>query len=145
MLNITREVLEQSFAALRTCGAGRAECVVFWVGALERPEHVDEVVHPRHTATAVGYDVDPMWIGEFWLDLAERACAIRAQVHTHPGPAFHSTRDDSLPLIHTEGYLSLVIPRFASGPVGLSGTHLAERSSDGQWGARDPRELLAVT
>jgi len=145
MLKITQEVLEKSFAALRTCGLGRSECVVFWIGPLERPEHVDQVVHPRHTATSVGYDVDPMWSGELWLDLAERARTVRAQVHTHPGAAFHSARDDSLPLIHTEGYLSLVIPRFASGPVSLGDVHLAERNSEGKWVARDPRELIEVT
>lgn len=144
MLTVTKEVFEQSFENLRACGSGRAECVVFWVGPLDRPEHVDEVVHPRHTATAGGYDVDSAWIGEFWLDLAGRARAVRAQVHTHPGAAFHSSRDDRLPLVHTAGYLSLVIPHFAGGPISLGGAHLAERSREGEWIARDPRELIGV-
>jgi len=142
MLLVTQEVLERSFEYLRACGAGHLECVVYWTGPHERSDYVDEVVHPRHSASAAGYDVDPSWIGELWLDLAERQRTVRAQVHTHPGAAFHSGRDDRLPLVHVAGYLSLVLPHFAQGPVGLAGAHLVERDSEGKWIARNPRTLL---
>ncbi len=144
MLSLAAKVLKRSFEHLRACGAGRTECVVYWIGSRDQPGHVDEVVHPRHTASAAGYDVDPAWIGELWLDLAARGRTVRSQVHTHPGSAFHSGRDDHLPLIHTPGYLSLVIPNFAQGAVGLRGAHLAERSPQGHWIARDPQQLIEV-
>lgn len=144
MLRVRHEVVDRSFEHLRECGSGSTECVVFWVGPLDTADYVDEVVHPHHKASAVGYDVDSSWIGEFWLDLAARGRTIRAQVHTHPGSAFHSSRDDGLPLIHTAGYLSLVIPNFAKGPANFAHAHLAQRTSAGTWSSHDSSELIEV-
>ena len=144
MIRIAKEVLGRSFEHLRTCGAGRGECAVYWVGPLDRDGFVDEVVHPRHTAGPAGYDIDPAWIGEFWLDLATRNRTVRCQGHTHPGCAYHSFRDDALALVHTPGYLSLVLPRFAPGPIGLDGSFVAIRGDDGSWSALDPAETIEV-
>lgn len=144
MLTIGREVLGRSFEHLRRCGGGREECVVVWVGRLDRPGYVDEVIVPRHTASAVQYDIDPGCIGELWLELAERKRTVRCQVHTHPGTAYHSSRDDALALIHTRGYLSLVLPRFAIGPVGLTGSYLTVRDETGDWKELDPVSAIEV-
>jgi proteasome lid subunit RPN8/RPN11 len=144
MLTLHQEVLGRSFEHLRSCGGGREECVVLWVGPIERDRYVDEVVVPRHTASAAHYDIDPAWIGQFWLDLAEREKTVRCQVHTHPGSAYHSSRDDELALVHTPGYLSLVLPRFATGAVGLGDSFLAVRGNDGTWSALDPAETIGV-
>lgn len=144
MLRISPEVLETSFAHLRSCGGAAAECVVLWVGSQETPQVIDEVVHPVHSASAIGYDIDPSWIREFWLDLANRGRMVRAQVHTHPGSAYHSSRDDGLPLIHTEGYISIVIPRFAMGSIELNDVHVARRTADGRWTAHSTDEILVV-
>jgi hypothetical protein len=143
-LTLHREVLGQSFEHLRSCGAGREECVVLWVGPNALDKYVDEVVVPRHTASAAHYDINPAWIGEFWLDLAARERTVRCQVHTHPGRAYHSSRDDELALVHTPGYLSLVLPRFATGDVALDGSFLAVRGDDGAWSALDPAEVIEV-
>lgn len=144
MLRVSREVIEASFAHLRSCGGAAAECVVLWVSSQKSPQVIDEVVHPVHSASAVGYDIDPSWIGEFWLDLADRGRTVRAQVHTHPGSAYHSSRDDDLPLIHTEGYVSVVIPRFAMGSTGLNDVHVARRTANGSWTAHAADEILVV-
>ena len=77
--------------------------------------------------------MDHTWLNKFWLELADREMGIRVQIHTHPGAAFHSLTDDAFPIIHTPGFLSLVIPNFAMGPVGLSNAFLAEIQSDGHW------------
>lgn len=138
------EVLGHSFEHLRSCGGGHEECVVLWVGPSDRDGYVDEVVVPRHTASAVHYDIDPAWIGEFWLDLAARKRTVRCQVHTHPGRAYHSSRDDALALVHTPGYLSLVLPRFATGPIGLDESFLAVRRDNGGWSTLEPSEAIEV-
>jgi proteasome lid subunit RPN8/RPN11 len=130
---LNREVLEQTFEHLRRCGAGRRECVVYLTGPVDQPDVVDGVVHPHHTASAVGYDLDSAAIAELWRELAAERRSIRVQVHTHPGPAYHSSRDDALAIVHTPDFLSLVIPRFAEGDVGLEGAFLAARDGAGQW------------
>ena len=144
-ITIALEVLEHSFEHLQRCGQGRRECVLAWIAPLENPDHINEVIHPKHTATAGSYDIDPVWIGELWLDLAKRHRTVRAQVHTHPGSAYHSSRDDTLALVHTPGYLSLVIPTFARGAVGLNGSFLAVRAADGSWHQLDPHNNITIT
>jgi proteasome lid subunit RPN8/RPN11 len=137
-------ILERSFEHLRRCGAGVRECVAVWAGPLDQDGWVCEVIHPRHTASAVRCDFDPVWIGEFWLDLAERNMTARAQIHSHPGSAYHSERDDAFALVQTPGYLSLVVPQFAAGPPNLDGAYLAEKMPGG-WRELDPSTAIEVS
>jgi proteasome lid subunit RPN8/RPN11 len=132
-MKLKKEVLEQTFEHLRRCGDGKRECVAYLTGPVDEPEVVDGVVHPRHAASAAGYDLDSESIAELWRELLAQRRSIRLQVHTHPGAAFHSSRDDSLALIDATGILSLVIPNFALGPVGFDGAFLAERTAEGRW------------
>jgi hypothetical protein len=136
-------ILERSFEHLRRCGAGERECVVVWAGPLDQGGLVSEVIHPRHAGSAVRCDFDPGWIGEFWLELAKRNMTARAQVHSHPGRAYHSERDDAFALVQTSGYLSLVVPRFAIGSPTLDGTYLAEKTPGG-WQELDPSAAIEI-
>jgi hypothetical protein len=144
MITLAPEVLEGSFEHLRGCGAGRRECVLVWAGPVKQPGVIDEVIHPRHTASAVAYDIDPQWVGELWLALAQRGKTVRAQVHTHPGSAYHSARDDTHGLIHTPGFVSIVIPRFAIGPVGLTGAFVTSKTAAGGWREVDVVDAISV-
>jgi proteasome lid subunit RPN8/RPN11 len=144
MLTISASVLQRSLEQLRACGRGRSECVVYWVGPLSHADTIDEVVHPAHTATATGYDVDGPWLNELWLRLAREGLELRAQVHTHPGAAYHSSRDDAMAALQTEGFLSLVIPDFALGSDPLVGAHLVERAADGRWHDVDAVTRLSI-
>jgi proteasome lid subunit RPN8/RPN11 len=142
---LRKEVLEQAFEHLRACGAGRCECVGYLTGPVGDPALIDAVVHPRHTAGPGGYDLDSNAIAELWRGLVASERSIRIQVHTHPGAAYHSSRDDALALVHTPGFLSLVIPDFALGPVGFDGAFLARRTQDGRWVGVSLAEFLAIT
>jgi hypothetical protein len=133
MLTLAPGVLNTTFEHLRRCGANERECVVVWVAPIERPDYIGEVLHPAHLASAVHCDFDPVWIGKLWLDLDRRRRTVRAQVHSHPGSAYHSARDDQFPLIHTPGFVSVVIPNFASGDIGLSDAYVTECDGDGGW------------
>lgn len=126
-------LLAETFAQLRACGCGRNECQALWVGPVADPEFLTELVHPVHDASPVGFQLDDAWLTEFWLKMARDRLAVRVQVHTHPGAAYHSATDDAYPIVHSPGFLSLVIPRFATGPVGFEGAYLTRIDDDGQW------------
>jgi proteasome lid subunit RPN8/RPN11 len=145
MKQLAKGVLEHTFEHLRSCGGGRRECVVYLTGPVEQLDIVDGVVHPLHTASSAGYELDSDAIARLWLELANERWSIRVQVHTHPGSAYHSSRDDRLALIHTPGFLSLVIPNFALGPVGLMDSYLAERTESGDWVGVPPSEWLELS
>jgi hypothetical protein len=54
-------------------------------------------------------------------------------VHTHPRKAFHSSTDDDFPIVHTPGFLSLVIPDFGLNGPSLEKAFLARLNDDGAW------------
>lgn len=130
---LPRQMLEETFEHLRTCGGGVRECQALWVSPWADPERLSAVVHPRHAASAVGFQVEEAWLNSFWSCLADEGLGVRVQIHTHPGAAYHSATDDAFPLIHTPGFFSLVIPRFAQGPVGFDSAYLAQIQPDGRW------------
>lgn len=144
MISLPAEVLKAAFEHFRRCGEGRRECVVYLTEDLEQPELISGVIHPRHSASAAGYDLDSAAIGGIFTALAERHQTLRIQVHTHPGHAYHSARDDAMALIGTQGFLSLVIPNFGLGEVSLTDAFLAERDQSGDWRAVAVGERLAV-
>jgi proteasome lid subunit RPN8/RPN11 len=143
-MRLREEVLEQAFGHLRRCGAGERECVVYLTGPIDTADLIDGVIHPVHTATAGGYEVGAGALAELWADLLAARRSVRAQVHTHPGAAYHSARDDDYALIGIPGYLSLVLPDFALGPLGLDGAFLARRDDDGRWANAPAGELLEI-
>ena len=91
-----------------------------------------------------GFEVDSNWLNQFWLELARMKEGVRAQVHTHPGEAFHSASDDMYPIVRTTGFLSLVIPRFAQGPVSLYASYLTEVQDDGSWSDVDVGHSIMI-
>ena len=133
MLTIAAPVWGATLDHFRRCGAGRRECVAYWVGPANQPGVVDRVAHPEHEATVGFYQVHEDWLHSFWLELALSRESVRAQVHTHAGEAFHSPIDDGWPIVHTPGFLSLVIPNFATEPVAARDLYLAEIGVGGRW------------
>lgn len=130
---LPRDILRHTFEHFRNCGGGRRECQVVWLSSWNQPELINEAAHPRHSAHIGGFELEDGWLSEFWLRLRRENLGIRIQVHTHPGPAFHSQTDDAYPIIHTPGFLSLVIPNFALGLIGFDGAYLTEIQPDGSW------------
>jgi hypothetical protein len=133
MYTLPRTILEETFEQFRACGCGRRECQSLWLSSWGVPGVLARVVHPEHVSHLGGFVVDETWLNEFWLELGRRNMGVRVQVHTHPSEAFHSSSDDAYPIIHRPGFLSLVIPNFAMGPVGFNDAYLTEIQPDGSW------------
>jgi hypothetical protein len=137
-LTLAPGIMKDTFTQLRSCGQGRDECVVYWTGPREVPGAVDGVIQPVHHAGPDWYEIEPAWITSFFLELRRTRRTARAQVHSHPTFAWHSCTDDRYPLAPSPGFCSLVLPRFAAGPVGLNDAYLAEVGADGTWLERSP-------
>jgi len=131
-LLVTGDVLPETFRTLSACGEGRRECVAYWTGPANDAV-VDGVEHPIHKRSAYGYEVDDGWLTQFWKKLAQLGRSIKAQVHTHPGAAFHSAVDDQWPIISQPGFLSIVIPNFASRAASLENAWVGRLRPDGVW------------
>ena len=142
---LPERILHETFAHFRNCGCGRRECQVLWVSPWDTPDMITKVVHPEHEAHVGGFELDSRWINDFWFALARENVGVRIQVHTHPGEAFHSPTDDAFPIIHTTGFLSLVIPNFALGQIGFEDAYLTEIQADGRWREVVITERLVLT
>jgi hypothetical protein len=145
MYLISRSLFEETFRRLRECGQDQAECQVLWVSPWAAPESITAVVHPKHLANIAGFELDSFWVTSFWKELSKNQLGVRIQVHSHPGRAYHSRTDDNWPVIHTAGFLSLVVPDFARGRSCLDGTYLAELLNNGNWQEVPPCERIKVT
>lgn len=132
-------LLESITDQLRTCGNNEAECVVYVTAANETPRKADGFIHPRHSRSAVATEVALDDLTRIWTELSATNKRIVCQVHTHPGSAFHSSRDDELPVVHSNGFLSLVLPAF--GQTGLVGAHLAVYKGGGRFSSVPGDEL----
>lgn len=141
---ISRRMVEETFATFRSCGENRRECQLYWLSPWSSPGVLTELAHPKHRSNCYGLSVESNWISRFWNDLTAKGLGVRIQVHTHPGEAFHSRTDDSYPLLFDVGFLSLVIPNFAMGPVGFHNAYLAEIQPSGSWKQVDINSAICI-
>jgi len=132
LLRVGEDIVVTTFRILRECGVGRCECAVYWLGP-SVDSIVDGVEHPIHERLAFGYAVDDKWLTDFWKRLRALCRSVKAQVHTHPGRAFHSATDDQWPIVSQAGFLSIVIPDFAAGEASLDSAWVGRLRRDGEW------------
>lgn len=133
MIQLPQGVWRETVDVFRSCGRGRKECVVYWVGRGSEPGRVDRAVHPKHSATPRHYEVDGEWLTGFWIELGSSGEIVRVQVHTHGRLAGHSPTDEGGAIVYQPGFLSLVLPWFAMEADPRAGAFLADLGEHGEW------------
>lgn len=142
MIQVSEEILRHTLELLLRCGRGRNECVVLWTG-VSGQDAINEAVHPSHVASPGSYEVDPEWLSAFWFELGRKRQSIQAQLHTHPGAAFHSLTDDRGAIGGHRGFVSIVIP-YAARRRSLMDARAYEIGAQG-WQEVALEEILTVT
>jgi proteasome lid subunit RPN8/RPN11 len=94
---------------------------------------INGVEHPIHWRSPFGYEINDHWLTDFWKRLAASKQRVSAQVHTHPGSAFHSATDDKWPIVSQADFVSIVIPNFAAGESSLDAAWIGRLQRDGTW------------
>jgi hypothetical protein len=120
-VRVPRELAEAAREHLRAAGEEGCEAFVLWAG--KRAGDAFEVLAtlvPRQTAhrtpsgLLVAVDGEELFRINVWL--YENGMQLVAQLHAHPGEAYHSDTDDTYPIMAQAGGLSLVLPDFAVRP-----------------------------
>lgn len=75
------------------------------------------------------------------VHLYERGYSLIAQLHSHPGAAYHSDTDDAFPIATTAGAFSLVIPDFAVHPFSLDRCAVYRLQPGYGWVGVDPEDV----
>jgi hypothetical protein len=135
---ISQRSLEETSVALRTYGKQGCEGLVLWLGHLKDDKscNVERILVPSQESIkgedGVGYFVTSKTLFEINKLLSSTGLRLIAQVHSHPGRAYHSTADDRYCIVTTEGGFSIVVPDFGFGVSSL--LHWATyRLTNGMW------------
>jgi hypothetical protein len=127
-LSCPAPLIDETLEALRDAGCRGKERVVFWLAPrplIERPT-IAEVYVPLQEAAEDYFHIPSEAMTALMAHLRSRRLALLAQVHSHPGRAFHSRADDLWAVVRHEGGLSIVVPAFASG---ISATNFTAKSA----------------
>ena len=143
---VASAILEESARILRTLSDKVRESVLLWTGMeQDRKAHVGNIIVPEQSASRIHFDVPLDERLKIIRQLAESHEKLLAQLHTHPGRAFHSPRDDRLALPRHRGAISIVVPRFAETWTGdLMDSSVNMHLGRGVWRELSPREVSDV-
>jgi len=135
---VPRRVLDEGQLFLRAAGAQKCEGMVLWAGHHEGATFtVTELIIPQQrgirTNDGVCVVVDSNELRRLNLALYHSRLQLIAQVHSHPGLAYHSPTDDEFAVARTIGCLSLVVPDFAIRPFSIDGSAIYRLTATGAW------------
>lgn len=137
-LIVPRSIIQDGHHFLRIAGATGREGLVLWTGRREGVRFVvTELVIPEQqgirTNDGVCVIIEGKALARLNADLYKRQLQLIAQIHSHPGAAYHSSTDDEYAIATKVGCLSLVVPDFASRPFSLTECASFRLSPAGQW------------
>lgn len=115
-LSCTIDTLIRTIDILRAGGARSEERVVLWLGPVSgcrEPMPVTQVYEPDQITDIDYFKLPSASLRALMNHLRGARLKILAQVHSHPGKAFHSEADNEWAIVRHVGALSLVLPRFA--------------------------------
>lgn len=116
-LVVPKRVVSETLLALQEFGQHGCEGFLLWTGTIQnQTAEVQRVLVPPQESLksedGVGYFVTAETSHALNLFLARNQVRLIAQVHSHPGTAYHSHADDRYALVTTNGGFSLVVPNF---------------------------------
>ncbi len=121
---VPKELALRAHAHLQAVGEAHMEGFALWAGIpTGETFQVLETIIPTQSGlwmengVCVTVTADELHRINMWL--YEHGMTLIAQLHSHPGEAYHSETDDAFPIATTLGSLSLVIPNFARDPFAL--------------------------
>lgn len=109
MLKISKDLLQETLDVLKA--STNKEKVILWFG--KNNSCVCEAFEPMQFAEYDYFEIPQEGLQAIIEKVKTDKIIVIAQIHTHPGRAFHSRADDVLALPRHIGAYSLVLPRFA--------------------------------
>ena len=141
-IRVPRDVVEAIQQHLREAGSTHCEGVAFWAGRIAAEVfevHAALVPAQIQTRSADGVAVmitgDELFRMNVWLH--KNRMTVVAQLHSHPGEAYHSDTDNDYSIVTQAGGLSIVVPDFAHGPFSLDTAAVYRLDAQGAWSELD--------
>ncbi|MDH5691227.1 MAG: Mov34/MPN/PAD-1 family protein [Candidatus Bathyarchaeota archaeon] len=115
MVYVPRPIIKKTTKYLRRYGKQHYEGLLFWSGiqTASGDAFVTTCIYPRITSCSAGHArMDAIPGAEVVSETRRRGLIVLAQIHSHPGSAFHSGTDNCYPFVFSEGFFSIVVPYF---------------------------------
>lgn len=146
-------VISDTLDILRTGGRRGEERVALWLAkaGARTPTEVVEVYEPDQIAEIDFFKLPPESMRALMSHLSSPRRRIAAQIHTHPGRAYHSDADAAWAVVRHVGALSLVLPAFARTTTlqnFLEQVKIYEMGSAGEWNLKPgvgPDAVMEIT
>jgi proteasome lid subunit RPN8/RPN11 len=152
LLECPFRLVDSTLEALREGGQIGVERVVFWLGhRAPAGSLISEIYAPMQEAEEDYFRIPPQGMIDLMNHLRHHRLVLLAQVHSHPGKAFHSKADDRWAVVRHEGALSIVVPKFAFETTALNfekDTAVFRLAGDDRWvhvSANDLSTFLRLT
>lgn len=137
-VNLSQAVTRETQRHLRAAGQTGNEGLVVWSGVQDGTTfNIRTVTAPRQrgiqSEDGVCVIVDGDVLHGLNVATFKRGERLFAQVHSHPGRAYHSPMDDQYAIITAPGGLSLVVPDFAVRPFAVADCAVYRLARSGKW------------
>ncbi|WP_316173353.1 MULTISPECIES: Mov34/MPN/PAD-1 family protein [unclassified Bradyrhizobium] len=137
-VRVPRNCAEAVHAHMRKVGRQGFEGLALWAGTQTGEIFtVQEAVIPaqKHIRTEDGVCVitEAQELHRLNVWLYRRKLSLIAQIHSHPGRAYHSSTDNKYAVATTVGCFSLVMPDFAVGPFTIDRLASYRLDASGAW------------
>lgn len=100
---------------------------------------------PTAQTTRGSFFVEPRSMAACMQAAASHELQIVAQVHTHPGQAYHSDGDVEGAKIRYAGYASVVLPDYGTHLPRFDGAAAYFWTSSGEWNELTPEDLVIIS
>lgn len=148
-IHVPDQLVQAAHTHLQRVGRQGLEGFALWSGILDGERFLVRATYiPAQqglrldSGVCVTVDGDELHRINVWLYTHQ--FRLIAQLHSHPGEAYHSKTDDAFPIATTVGSLSLVIPYFARAPFSLSRCAIYRLSPQAQWLTLPPAEAAQL-
>lgn len=145
-LLVTANALDDLAAALAKSQQQRHEGVAYLLGRTDGAITLAIAVFaPEARTTAGSFHVSPRAMVACMQAAAQFELQVVAQVHTHPGQAFHSDGDVEGAKIRYPGYVSLVLPEFGRHLPSLAGAAAYQWQKPHGWVALSDDDTIIIS
>ncbi len=146
---VLRRIAEDTQLSLRSAGCNGNEGMVLWSGIQAGTVfQVQTMITPRQraitSAEGVCVIVDGDALHQVNVETYRRGERLLAQVHSHPGQAYHSEMDDRYAIVTSPGSLSIVVPDFATRAFSVADCAVYRLAGSGAWMEIPSREALKL-
>lgn len=148
-ISIPEVVLHKSYQHFQIFGKNGLEAFALWLGRFKDEEKnhfaVTEAFIPsqdnQSTELGLSVSISGEALHRLNIYLFKNNLRLLAQIHSHPGPAYHSETDDSFPVTTQLGSFSIVVPYFGSIPFSLNTVAVYRLSQENDWSLVPLEEL----